>query len=330
MARQGAPGLVMGPCIVEIDGIFIRDVQYQFELNRCGKKGHIKIPNSALSHICSWLPCKFQGSSAYSVGGECGQDGRTDGGDNHIIDFQNLNADPKEIVARMDGRTDGGDNHIIPTFSPKSWAVSPGESGLITGMIYRPRDQADPRLAYISCVPGCVPGCVPRCVPGCVPGFAVNVIRTNFLTKFHEDLIQDIIKTNVLIKFHDGWTIHEKSPDPGGHVFQATGTIFELVHHYNDDGTINVASEVVTSNVMTNFHEDVALRVLTTKCPPPGGHVFQPNETFFFKLVQDIIGINLLTKFHEYLEKVLASGFWLEKKNTQPPGGHVFDQGQPL
>ncbi|KAH3896024.1 hypothetical protein DPMN_020195 [Dreissena polymorpha] len=28
------------------------------------------------------------------------------------------------------------------------WAVSPGESvGLITGMIYRPRDQADPRLA---------------------------------------------------------------------------------------------------------------------------------------------------------------------------------------
>ena len=31
----GAPGLVMGPCIVEIDRIVIRDVQYQFEVNRC-------------------------------------------------------------------------------------------------------------------------------------------------------------------------------------------------------------------------------------------------------------------------------------------------------
>ncbi|KAH3779418.1 hypothetical protein DPMN_157221 [Dreissena polymorpha] len=47
----GAPGLVMGPCIVEIDRIVIRDVQYQFE---------------------------FQGSSAYSVGGDNGQDGPTD------------------------------------------------------------------------------------------------------------------------------------------------------------------------------------------------------------------------------------------------------------
>ncbi|KAH3718547.1 hypothetical protein DPMN_061352 [Dreissena polymorpha] len=32
---RGAPGLVMGPCIVEIDRIFIRDVQYKFELIQC-------------------------------------------------------------------------------------------------------------------------------------------------------------------------------------------------------------------------------------------------------------------------------------------------------
>ena len=32
---QGAPGLVKGPYIVEIDLIVIRDVQYQFEVNRC-------------------------------------------------------------------------------------------------------------------------------------------------------------------------------------------------------------------------------------------------------------------------------------------------------
>ena len=31
----GAPGLVMGPCIVEIDPNVIREVQYQFEVNPC-------------------------------------------------------------------------------------------------------------------------------------------------------------------------------------------------------------------------------------------------------------------------------------------------------
>ncbi|KAH3788873.1 hypothetical protein DPMN_167036 [Dreissena polymorpha] len=32
---RGAPGLVMGPCIVEINRIVIREIQYQFEVNRC-------------------------------------------------------------------------------------------------------------------------------------------------------------------------------------------------------------------------------------------------------------------------------------------------------
>ncbi|KAH3862737.1 hypothetical protein DPMN_025710 [Dreissena polymorpha] len=32
---RGAPGLVMGPCIVEIDRIVIREVWYQFEDNQC-------------------------------------------------------------------------------------------------------------------------------------------------------------------------------------------------------------------------------------------------------------------------------------------------------
>ncbi|KAH3770273.1 hypothetical protein DPMN_171557 [Dreissena polymorpha] len=58
----GTPGLVMRPCIVEIDGIVIREVQYQFEVNRCRNK-----------------EINFQGSSAYSVGGDSGQDGQTDG-----------------------------------------------------------------------------------------------------------------------------------------------------------------------------------------------------------------------------------------------------------
>ncbi|KAH3872851.1 hypothetical protein DPMN_036074 [Dreissena polymorpha] len=35
MARQRPTRLVMGPCIAEIDRIVIREVQYQFEVNRC-------------------------------------------------------------------------------------------------------------------------------------------------------------------------------------------------------------------------------------------------------------------------------------------------------
>ncbi len=35
LCGRGAPGLVMGPCIVEINHNVIRDVQYQFEVNRC-------------------------------------------------------------------------------------------------------------------------------------------------------------------------------------------------------------------------------------------------------------------------------------------------------
>ncbi|KAH3842764.1 hypothetical protein DPMN_116268 [Dreissena polymorpha] len=58
----GVPGLVMGPCIVEIDRIVIREVQYQFEVNRCRNK-----------------EVNFQGFSANSVGGDSGQDGRTEG-----------------------------------------------------------------------------------------------------------------------------------------------------------------------------------------------------------------------------------------------------------
>ncbi|KAH3746834.1 hypothetical protein DPMN_181251 [Dreissena polymorpha] len=54
----GAPGLIMEPCIVEI--YRIRDVQYQFEVNRCRNE-----------------EVNLQGSNANSVGGDSGQDGRT-------------------------------------------------------------------------------------------------------------------------------------------------------------------------------------------------------------------------------------------------------------
>ncbi|KAH3807143.1 hypothetical protein DPMN_135476 [Dreissena polymorpha] len=63
-------------------------------------------------------------------------------------------------------------------------------------------------------------------------------------------------------------------------------------------------------NLLTGFHEDrtinVASRVLTRfyyshirkNAPPLGSHVFHAKVTIF-KLIQDIIETNLLTKFHE-------------------------------
>ncbi|KAH3815901.1 hypothetical protein DPMN_144437 [Dreissena polymorpha] len=101
MARQRPTRLVMGPCIVEIDRIVIREVQYQFEVNRCtneeiivkGNFGWVwsiwverlridRIVIRGVQYQFEVNPCRneeFQGSSANSVGGDSGQNGRTDG-----------------------------------------------------------------------------------------------------------------------------------------------------------------------------------------------------------------------------------------------------------
>ncbi|KAH3833977.1 hypothetical protein DPMN_107295 [Dreissena polymorpha] len=89
LCGRGAPGLVMGPCIAEIDRIVIREVQYQFEVNRCRNeeiivKGNFgwAWPMWAGRPMVGNGPCiveidrivirEFQGSNS-------GQDGRTDG-----------------------------------------------------------------------------------------------------------------------------------------------------------------------------------------------------------------------------------------------------------
>ncbi|KAH3888858.1 hypothetical protein DPMN_012900 [Dreissena polymorpha] len=74
----------------------------------------------------------------------------------------------------------------------------------------------------------------------------------------------------------------KNSPPPcGGHIFQPTGIIFELVQ------------DIIGINLLTEFHEDpttnVASRVLTRfyyshirkNAPPLGSHVFQANVTIF-------------------------------------------------
>ncbi|KAH3847480.1 hypothetical protein DPMN_089801 [Dreissena polymorpha] len=95
----------------------------------------------------------------------------------------------------------------------------------------------------------------------------------------HFELVRHINKANVLINFHDDWAkivtsrvFTRKTALPtGGHVFQRTGTTFELNQH------------IIITDIQTKLHEDWALNVTST----------------VFKLDRDFIGTNLLTKFHE-------------------------------
>ncbi|KAH3749273.1 hypothetical protein DPMN_183767 [Dreissena polymorpha] len=48
---------------------------------------------------------------------------------------------------------------------------------------------------------------------------------------------------------------------------------------------------------MTPNNEDLR-GCVSEKCPAPGAHVFKATKTIF-KLIQDIIGTNLLTKFYD-------------------------------
>ncbi|KAH3866201.1 hypothetical protein DPMN_029258 [Dreissena polymorpha] len=154
-------------------------------------------------------------------------------------------------------------------------------------------------------------------------------------------LIQAIIGTNLLIKFHEDWTINvtpivltrKNAPPPGGHVFSATETIFELIQDsiginlltkFHEDWTINVACRVKNAPPSGGYFYDawkinVASRVLTMKKTSTGSHVFQPTS-IIFELVQYIIGMNLLTRFHKDWTIIVASIV----KNAPPLGSHVF------
>ncbi|KAH3706604.1 hypothetical protein DPMN_065992 [Dreissena polymorpha] len=119
------------------------------------------------------------------------------------------------------------------------------------------------------------------------------IIWANLLTKFHDGqtinvdsrvltrkkcpapwqpcfltiLYQDIIRTNLLNKFYKDWTINKYfhirkiAPPPGSHIFQPTGTIFEIIQ------------DIIGTNLLTKFHKDwtinVACRVLTRQMLTP-------------------------------------------------------------
>ncbi|KAH3742166.1 hypothetical protein DPMN_048902 [Dreissena polymorpha] len=180
---------------------------------------------------------------------------------------------------------------------------------------------------------------------GTIFDFVKNIIEANRLTNFNEDrtinvasrvrspkitryywenlltnhvfqaniiifeILQDIIQTNHLTKFHEDWTINvastvltrfyfshlKKCPAP----WRPYIIGMNLLTKFHEDWTMNVVSRVFTRFYYSHIYSHLRKNV-----PPLDSHVFQANLTIF-KLIQDIIGTNLLTK-----------------KNAPPLGSH--------
>ncbi|KAH3797791.1 hypothetical protein DPMN_151378 [Dreissena polymorpha] len=114
----------------------------------------------------------------------------------------------------------------------------------------------------------------------------------------------------------------------GGHVFNQPAS-FSNSSNNNGASRVKNAPPLGSHVFKANFHEDrkiiVASGVLTRKkCPAPGGHVFPPTG-IILELVQDIIGMNLQTKFYE--DQTINGAF---RKNAPPLGSHVFQATQML
>ncbi|KAH3886381.1 hypothetical protein DPMN_010386 [Dreissena polymorpha] len=123
------------------------------------------------------------------------------------------------------------------------------------------------------------------------PPWRPYICKTNLLTKFHDDWAKNVTFRVFTSSFNYKNIRKLPPPPPGNHVIQLTGTIFEL----NSQG----------------------LKGPKKNAPPTGGHVFQATGTIF-KLVQNIIGTNLLTKFHNNHTMNMASRV-LTRKNATPP-----------
>ncbi|KAH3738994.1 hypothetical protein DPMN_045638 [Dreissena polymorpha] len=141
------------------------------------------------------------------------------------------------------------------------------------------------------------------------------------------ELIQDINKTNVLTKFHDDWAkivtysvFTRKTAPPTGTIFKLNQGIIgtNLLTKFHEDRTRNVTSRVFTNQMLTDGKTDGR----RTKTDPKSSPEQLATKTIF-KLIQDIIGTNLLTKFHDD-RKINVASRVLTMKNAPPPGCHVF------
>ncbi|KAH3862466.1 hypothetical protein DPMN_025433 [Dreissena polymorpha] len=145
-----ALGLVMGPCIAEIDHIVIREVQYQFEVNRCRNEEIIVKGNFGWA----WTIWPGRPRIDLSVIREAQYQFKVNRCRNEEVNFQGSSANS-------------------------------------------------------------------------VGGAARYIIRTNVLTKFHEEVLMRI-----------------SSPPPGGHIFHQTGI------------TLNLIQDIFKTKVLAKFNED--------------------------------------------------------------------------
>ncbi|KAH3846521.1 hypothetical protein DPMN_088823 [Dreissena polymorpha] len=155
-------------------------------------------------------------------------------------------------------------------------------------------------------------------------------------TKAIFELSPDIIRTNVLTKFHDDGTY--KSPPLAAMFFQQTGTIFELIYDVIITNVFTKCLEecenIIRTNVLTKFYEDLKImRLLECEqcfynshirlnAPTSCCNVFQPTE-HNFQLLQNIIGSNLLTKFHE--DRTKYGLYSVNKANVVDEGRTTHD-----
>ncbi|KAH3835162.1 hypothetical protein DPMN_108508 [Dreissena polymorpha] len=147
------------------------------------------------------------------------------------------------------------------------------------------------------------------------------------MSKFHEDWEKNV--SSRLFTCCHYIHIKKTAPLPGGHVFTLIMTIFKLVRDIHITNAKHVTSRVFTSFKYKEKDPPVWSPSLTQmnrsqdgykkNAPPLSSHVFQAKVTIF-EPIQDIIGTNHQSKFHEDWKINVAS----RVKNAPPPGGHVF------
>ncbi|KAH3724423.1 hypothetical protein DPMN_050239, partial [Dreissena polymorpha] len=140
--------------------------------------------------------------------------------------------------------------------------------------------------------------------------------------------------TNDLTKFCEDWTVlfqpyKENCPHHCSNVFLRNLNNLSTQPKYHNNKCSDKVSRILNHKFDFNNVDTVSLKPLRKTAPPPGGHVFRWTDTIFelswniiityvpnkfhkigqknFKLSQDIIGTNVLTKFHENLTINLAS-----------------------
>ncbi|KAH3790108.1 hypothetical protein DPMN_168303 [Dreissena polymorpha] len=140
---------------------------------------------------------------------------------------------------------------------------------------------------------------------------------------------------NLLTMFHEDRTINvasrvKNAPPFGSHVFQASKTIFKLIQ------------DIIETNLLTKFHENWTMRPLEKNARPllhenltinvASRENAPPQPTgVILKLVKDIIGLNLLTKFHEdrtmkVTSRLLTRFYYSNIRINAPKRIHVLIQ----